>query len=115
MFNEERDYNKFRWEDLGDIKEGRPHLGLEVPVLAYRLLQYTFRDVMITELGVDKTNDIIIKAGNLAGRQLAKGIGTILSYGKDVVVLIRNDLSLIIVRGMISEIRWSIKYTCVVP
>ncbi|HDL08513.1 MAG TPA: 4-vinyl reductase [Desulfobacteraceae bacterium] len=74
MFNEERDYNKFRWEDLGDIKEGRPNLGLKVPVLAYRLLQYTLRDVMITELGVDKANDIIIKAGKLAGAQFCENL-----------------------------------------
>ena len=50
MFKEERDKSKFSWEDLGDINGGRPNLGLMVPVLAYRLLQYTFRDVMITEL-----------------------------------------------------------------
>ncbi len=74
MFNEERDYNKFRWEDLGDIKEGRPNLGLDVPVLAYRLLQYTFRDVMITELGVNRANEIIIKAGNLAGKQFCENM-----------------------------------------
>jgi predicted hydrocarbon binding protein len=69
MFKEERDYNKFKWEDLGDIKRGRPNLGLTVPVLAYRLLQYTIRDIMITELGVEKANEIIIKAGRLAGAQ----------------------------------------------
>jgi len=67
MFNEERDYNKFVWEDLGDIEKGRPNLGFSVPVLAYRLLQYTLRDVLITEFGVNKANDIIIKAGKLAG------------------------------------------------
>lgn len=74
MFKEERDYNKFSWSDLGDIKEGRPNLGLKVPVMAYRLLQYTWRDVMITELGVDKANDIIIKAGRLAGRQFCENM-----------------------------------------
>ena len=74
MFKEEREHNKFNWEDLGDIKEGRPNLGLKVPVLAYRLLQYTFRDVMITELGVNKTNDIIIKAGKLAGIQFCENM-----------------------------------------
>ncbi len=47
MFKEERDNNKFEWNDLGDLENGRPNLGLTVPVLAYRLLQYTFRDVMI--------------------------------------------------------------------
>lgn len=74
MFKEERDNNKFVWDDLGDLEKGRPNLGLTVPVLAYRLLQYTFRDVMITELGVNKTNDIIIKAGRLAGRQFCENM-----------------------------------------
>ncbi|MCK5686630.1 4-vinyl reductase [bacterium] len=67
MFNEERDYNKFSWEDLGDIEEGRPELGLEVPVFLYRLFQYTLRDVLITEFSVEKANDIIEKTGKLAG------------------------------------------------
>ncbi|MEA3546856.1 MAG: V4R domain-containing protein [Thermodesulfobacteriota bacterium] len=67
MFQEDRNYNKFAWEDLGDIEQGRPNLGMSVPVLAYRLLQYTLRDVLITEFGVDKTNEVIIKAGRLAG------------------------------------------------
>jgi uncharacterized protein len=74
MFKEEREYNKFVWDDLGDLQKGRPNLGLHVPVLAYRLLQYTFRDVMITELGVKKTNDIIIKAGRLAGSQFCENM-----------------------------------------
>jgi predicted hydrocarbon binding protein len=74
MFKEERNYNKFDWKDLGDIKQGRPILGLTVPVLAYRLLQFTLRDVLITELGVDKANDIIIKAGRLAGVQFCKNL-----------------------------------------
>jgi uncharacterized protein len=74
MFKEERDYNRFLWADLGDLEKGRPHLGLNVPVLAYRLLQYTFRDVMITELGVEKTNDIIVKAGRLAGKQFCENM-----------------------------------------
>lgn len=74
MFKEERDYNKFEWEDLGDIEKGRPNLGLMAPVLAYRLLQYTLRDVLITELGVEKENEIIIKAGRLAGMQFCRNM-----------------------------------------
>ncbi len=74
MFNEERNYNKFVWEDLGDLVKGRPNLGLDVPVMVYRLLQYTLRDVMITELGVSKTDDIFIKAGRLAGRQFCENM-----------------------------------------
>jgi uncharacterized protein len=74
MFKEERNSNRFMWKDLGDIKEGRPNMGPTVPVLAYRLLQYTFRDVLITELGVDKTNDLLIKAGRLAGVQFCMNL-----------------------------------------
>jgi len=74
MFKEERNYNKFTWRDLGDIERGRPNLGLTVPVLAYRLLQYTLRDVLITESGVDKANDIFIKAGRLAGVQFCENL-----------------------------------------
>jgi hypothetical protein len=74
MFKEKRDYNKFAWQDLGDIENGRPNLGLNVPVLAYRLLQYTLRDAIITELGVDKANDIIIKAVRLAGAQFCENL-----------------------------------------
>jgi predicted hydrocarbon binding protein len=74
MFKVEHEKSTFKWEDLGDIEEGRPNLGLEAPVLAYRLLQYTFRDVMITELGVDKANDIINKAGRLAGKEFCENM-----------------------------------------
>ncbi len=74
MFNQERDYNKFTWNDLGDLDQGRPNLGMKIPVLFYRLLQYTWRDVMITELGVDKANEIIIKAGKLAGAQFCENM-----------------------------------------
>jgi uncharacterized protein len=74
VFKEERNCNKFAWKDLGDIKTGRPNLGLTVPVLAYRLLQYTLRDVLIAELGVDKANDILIQAGRFAGAQFCENL-----------------------------------------
>jgi predicted hydrocarbon binding protein len=67
MFKEERKHCKFVWQDLGDIETGRPNLGLKVPVLAYRLMQYTMRDALITELGVKRANALFIKAGRLAG------------------------------------------------
>jgi predicted hydrocarbon binding protein len=74
MFKEERHHSQFKWEDLGDIKSGRPNLGLKVPLSAYRLLQYTIRDIMITELGVEKANEIIFKAGRLAGAQFCQNM-----------------------------------------
>jgi hypothetical protein len=73
MFKD-RDRHRFTWKDMGDLETGRPNLGLQVPVLAYRLLQYTWRDVMIAELGVEKATDIIIKAGKLAGMQFCENM-----------------------------------------
>lgn len=74
MFKDERDYNRFRWQDLGDLVKGRPNLGLSVPVLVYRLLQYTLRDALIAEVRVDKANDILVKAGRLAGAEFCQNL-----------------------------------------
>ncbi len=58
----------FTWEDLGDIELGRPKLGAKAPILAYRLLLYTMRDVMITTFGAETAGSILVKAGRLAGK-----------------------------------------------
>jgi len=65
---------RFTWSDLGDLEEGRPNLGLNVPVMAYRLLQFTWRDVMVEELGEELEDKIIIKAGWLAGMEFCKNM-----------------------------------------
>lgn len=74
MFKEERDKYGFRWEDLGNIGEGRSNLGPNAPVWAYRLLQYTFRDVLITRIGVEKANEIVVEAGKIAGMQFCRNM-----------------------------------------
>jgi len=74
MFKEERDYNRFAWEDLGDIEKGRPNLGLSCPVLVYRLLQYAIRDELIKQFNVEKGREIFINAGTLAGVEFCKNI-----------------------------------------
>jgi uncharacterized protein len=74
MHNQEQAHYKFVWQDLGDIEAGRPNLGPQVPVLAYRLLQYTLRDVLSAELGVDGANAILVKAGRHAGVQFCENL-----------------------------------------
>jgi len=64
----------FNWDDLGDIKIGRSNLGEEMPVVLYRLLQYTMVDAISKELGISKANDFLKKAGYLAGEEFAKNI-----------------------------------------
>lgn len=74
MFKEERDCSRFSWEDLGDIETGRPNLGPLVPVLVYRLFQYTLRDTLVAELDVQRANDLFFKAGRLAGEHFCKNV-----------------------------------------
>jgi len=74
MFIEERDHCRFSWGDLGDIATGRPHLGAMAPVLVYRLLQYTLRDILIQEFSVEKANTLLFKAGQLAGERFCQNV-----------------------------------------
>ena len=64
-------HNVFKWENLGNIKEGRGDLGEDMPVMVYRLLQFTMLDVLTKKYGSDKANDLFREAGFLAGTELA--------------------------------------------
>lgn len=65
-------HNVFKWENLGDIKQGRGELGEEMPVLVYRLMQFTMLDILTKQYGADKANDLFREAGFLAGFEFAK-------------------------------------------
>lgn len=64
----------FTWENLGDIKFGRGDLGEEMPVMVYRLMQYTLLDVLSREFGLGKANNYFWAAGHLAGIEFAKNV-----------------------------------------
>lgn len=66
-------YN-FKWSDLGDLEQGRPNLGCEAPVIVYRLMQFTFKDVLSRELGLEATEELFARAGELAGREFCRNI-----------------------------------------
>lgn len=65
---------EFTWKSLGDIEKGRPNLGAQAPILAYRLLLYTVRDVMETTFGVETAGSILVKAGRLAGKLFCRNM-----------------------------------------
>ncbi|MEG0682977.1 MAG: 4-vinyl reductase [Raoultibacter sp.] len=67
-------HNSFTWDKLGDIKEGRCELGEEMPVLVYRLLEYSLNSVLHDELGAQGANVIWRRAGWLAGNEFAKNV-----------------------------------------
>ena len=72
VFLQKKSHSTFRWEDLGDIQEGRGTLGLEMPVLVYRLMQFTIYDIMNKKVGREQADDILYSAGHLAGSEFAK-------------------------------------------
>ena len=72
IFATEKKHEEFTWAGLGDIKAGRGDLGEEMPVLVYRLMQFTMFDVLGKALGADKANEYFRGAGFLAGFEFAK-------------------------------------------
>ncbi len=76
MFKEEREESQFEWSMLGDIEAGRPNLGPMVHVAAYRLMQFTLRDILIRDFGVETADRIIFEAGKKAGEEYCKNILT---------------------------------------
>ncbi len=66
-------YNFF-WGDLGDLAEGRPNLGSETSVAVYRLMQFTFKDVLSKEVGRERASALFVKAGHLAGREFCRNM-----------------------------------------
>ncbi|MDR1884699.1 MAG: 4-vinyl reductase [Synergistaceae bacterium] len=54
---------------IGDIELGRPNLGFNVRVEVYRLMQYTFRDVIERKYGTEEADEIFFSAGRIAGTE----------------------------------------------
>ena len=76
VFNVFKDDSRkaFRWDSLGDIKHGRGDLGEEMPVIIYRLMQFTLLDSLSSDLGLEKANEYFRNAGYLAGTEFAKNV-----------------------------------------
>jgi predicted hydrocarbon binding protein len=74
VFLKGKTHEEFFWENLGNIKEGRGDLGEEMPVIVYRLMQYTMLDVLSKAHGLDQANEYFRQAGFLAGTEFAKNI-----------------------------------------
>ena len=98
--NKERKYT-FSWDLLGDIEAGRVNLGNQTSIEAYRLMQFTFRDVIEQYVGTEKTDKIFFDAGKLAGKEFYNNI---LTPTKDLNDFIRqlqkvlNDMKIGILR-----------------
>ncbi len=65
---------KFSWDLLGDIVKGRPNLGSNTSIEVYRLMQFTFRDVLEQHVGTEKTDQVFFEAGKLAGTEFCQNL-----------------------------------------
>jgi hypothetical protein len=92
LFKEERTESAFDWKQLGDVTVGRPHLGQMMYVSVYRLMQFTLRDVLITELGVQKADEIFFKSGEVAGRQFYRNVITRRETFHDFIIGVQEAL-----------------------
>ena len=72
IFLKNASHNAFSWDSLGNIKEGRGDMGEDMPVLVYRLMQYTMLDVLTKAYGGEQANEHFRQAGFLAGTEFAK-------------------------------------------
>lgn len=63
---------RFHWGLLGDLEAGRPNMGNMTRVEVYRLMQFTFRDVMEVEFGTEAADRVFYQAGLIAGREFYK-------------------------------------------
>jgi len=64
----------FEWDSLGDIRHGRGDLGEEMPVIVYRLMQFTLLDALSTDMGLNKANEYFRTAGYKAGTEFANHV-----------------------------------------
>ena len=76
MFKEERNEPIFEWAMLGQIDTGRPNLGFTTHVAVYRLMQFTLRDVLIRQHGVEAADRVFYAAGQLAGKHFYENLIT---------------------------------------
>jgi len=74
VFLKNKSHNVFSWDILGNIKEGRGDMGEDMPVIVYRLMQYTMLDVLTKTHGGDQANEYFRQAGFLAGMEFAKNV-----------------------------------------
>lgn len=69
MFSEDNDEYQFDWCMIGDIEDGRPTLGMDMPVAVYRLLQFSLRCALIREYGLEAADRVFYMAGKRAGQE----------------------------------------------
>ncbi len=73
LFNLEEE-NKFTWNSVGDIVQGRENLGEDMPVFVHRLFQFAIKSQLTQIYGNEAAIDVFRKAGHIAGIEFANNM-----------------------------------------
>jgi len=65
---------QFNWGLLGNIQDGRPNLGQTTRLETYRLMQFTFRDILEQRYGAEEADRIFFEAGKLSGQEFYENV-----------------------------------------
>lgn len=80
----ENKLSKFIWEN---IDEGRKNFDNDIPVLVYRLFQYSLNDILTKVYDEETACRLYWRAGHLAGSEFAKNI---LDLSSDLETFVTN-------------------------
>ena len=89
--DQERKY-RFSWSLLGDIGRGRPNLGGKTRIETYRLMLYTFRDILEQEFGTDAADRILYRSGFLAGTEFFRNVIVTAQNPEDFIKKVQESL-----------------------
>lgn len=94
MFNlfDEEDEGRFTWDSIGDIADGRMHLGENMPVFVYRLFQFTLKDALVAKFGKETAIEVFREAGVLAGREFASHLLDLTLPFDDFIAKLKDTL-----------------------
>ncbi len=83
----------FSWGLLGDLEKGRPNLGVYTRLEVYRLMQFSFRDVIEKHCGTKLSEQIFYEAGKLAGEEFYKNMFIDVQDFNDFIKKLQDALS----------------------
>ncbi|MCL2079507.1 MAG: 4-vinyl reductase [Oscillospiraceae bacterium] len=72
IFAHNTKHTGFTLDSLGDVAKWRGGLWEDIPLISYRLMQYSMLSVLTDEHGLEQANEYFRRAGHLAGLEFAE-------------------------------------------
>ena len=82
----------FNWGLIGDLQAGRPNLGNSTRLEVYRLMQFSFRDVLEKRYGAEAVDQIFYEAGLLAGKEFYQNVIGPMNDFRELIQALQKNL-----------------------